>query len=677
MFRRSTNVLLPRPVACPENRYSAVKAAFLGGRLWAVSTTMTPLKDTLELGNQSNESAVSQGGVPPKQESGRLRADAVSLEVPVKVHGSRVTEVVRGITPHTEPFEEQSATIIVFPQGGVLKMSATLSAGQVVVITNLKSGQDAICRVAKVRPYGNAHSYVEIEFTQRQPGYWGVYFPSDGPEVAKKVAPPAASPVAPVPMPASAAPVAPAGPVQPLAEGSAPAQHTLAATPSNASATSSSVNPASAPLEHFVQPNLPESRFVSLGSQEDVQPAASATTGAKADPFAESERKNRAGEAPRKSAAIHLSATPAEVSSPSLSLAEMQGDTQAAPLKSSVAGVGENAEAASSVSAEPSTEKRSVTFGRFAAGTGPMGARPAPREAFGTRLDFGTAVAAQQTAKPGRNWFLIVVYVAALLAAIGGGIYYFYGRPAANRATSSIPAVPAPSVELNASQNSTSQPAISSSRAVPGPIAQLSPVNPAAAMASDPAITVRASEAAPAKPGKASPVAQSQPSAAVQQRNASAMPDVSGALNAHPVSSRPASAGQSEAAPALDAGTVSDNANGALPGIGASSVNLGVPTQPVLEAPLRVGGEVKPPRMISSVLPVYPSIARQAGQEGNVVIETVVDKTGNVASMKVVSGPPMLRQAALDALRQWKYEPSMLNGQPVSVQMIVTIQFHR
>ena len=80
--------------------------------------------------------------------------------------------------------------------------------------------------------------------------------------------------------------------------------------------------------------------------------------------------------------------------------------------------------------------------------------------------------------------------------------------------------------------------------------------------------------------------------------------------------------------------------------------------------------------MISSVLPKYPSIARQAGVEGNVVVDTVVDKTGNVASMKVVSGPLMLRQPALDALRQWKYEPSKLNGQPISVEMIVSIQFH-
>jgi protein TonB len=106
-------------------------------------------------------------------------------------------------------------------------------------------------------------------------------------------------------------------------------------------------------------------------------------------------------------------------------------------------------------------------------------------------------------------------------------------------------------------------------------------------------------------------------------------------------------------------------------------MNLPVPAPPVPKAPLRVGGNIKPPRMISSVLPAYPSIARQAGVEGNVVIDTVVDKTGDVASMKVVSGPPMLRQPALDALRQWKYEPSRLNGQPVAVEMIVTIQFHR
>jgi protein TonB len=639
---------------------------------------MTPLKDTLELGNLSGESAGAQGGLRPKQEPGHLRSEAVSLEVPLKVHGSRVTEVVRGITPHTEPFEEQSSTMIVFPQGGVLKMSATLSAGQMLVITNLKSGQDAICRVVKVRPYGNTHSYVEIEFTQRQPGYWGVYFSSDGPELAKKVAPASVSPAAPVATPPAAPDDAPVDPVRTPEETATSALHTPPETPPDEGAIASPANAVKSPLERHVQPNLPESRFVSLGSKEDVQPAASATNGAKVLPFLEYEKRDRAAEAERKRAAIDFPAAPPSTSLPSVSMADLRGDAQVAPLKlSPEGGLGQDLELTPLIAPEPSPERSSVTLEHGAADTGLAAARPAPKEMFGVRLDSTLGGVAGSTPEPGRNWVLIAACVAALLAAIGGGIYYFHGRLAANRAQNSISATPSPSVEVSASQNSISEPPISSTSSVSTPVTPLSTVNPARPMASERAMPVRPPEAVPVNPGKASSVVESQPSAPVQERTTGAMPDMSSALNAHPVSSRSASEAQLAAPPSVDARAVSGNANGAIPGIGASSVNLAVPAPPLPEAPLRVGGNIRPPRMISSVLPAYPTIARQAGVQGNVVIDTVVDKTGNVASMKVVSGPPMLRQPALDALRQWKYEPSMLNGQPVSVQMIVTIQFHR
>ena len=58
------------------------------------------------------------------------------------------------------------------------------------------------------------------------------------------------------------------------------------------------------------------------------------------------------------------------------------------------------------------------------------------------------------------------------------------------------------------------------------------------------------------------------------------------------------------------------------------------------------------------------------------MVEASVDQSGNVVATKVISGPPMLRQAAVDALRRWKYQPAMLNGEPVAVQITVTIQFH-
>ena len=149
---------------------------------------MMPTKDALETGT-SSESQLSQAKNRTKPDSPHLRADAVSLEVPIKVHGSLVPNLAPGALSQAQPFEEQTTTMIVFPQGGVLKMTTSVSAGQMMVFTNLKSRQDAICRVIKVRAYGKTQSYVEVEFTNPQPAYWGVYFPTDGPEVARMTPP--------------------------------------------------------------------------------------------------------------------------------------------------------------------------------------------------------------------------------------------------------------------------------------------------------------------------------------------------------------------------------------------------------------------------------------------------------------------------------------------------------
>jgi protein TonB len=92
-------------------------------------------------------------------------------------------------------------------------------------------------------------------------------------------------------------------------------------------------------------------------------------------------------------------------------------------------------------------------------------------------------------------------------------------------------------------------------------------------------------------------------------------------------------------------------------------------------APVRVGGHVRPPKPIVQVHPDYPTLARQAHIQGQVQIDAVLDEQGNVVEMKIVSGPPLLYQAALDALKKWKYEPTYLNDQPIAVQMIVTITF--
>jgi TonB family protein len=96
-----------------------------------------------------------------------------------------------------------------------------------------------------------------------------------------------------------------------------------------------------------------------------------------------------------------------------------------------------------------------------------------------------------------------------------------------------------------------------------------------------------------------------------------------------------------------------------------------------LANPLRVGGQVRPPVRIKEVAPVYPAIAQSARVQGDVVIEMTIDDEGKVADARVVKSVPLLDQAALDAVRQWEYQPSLLNGVPTAVVMTVTVKFTR
>jgi periplasmic protein TonB len=72
---------------------------------------------------------------------------------------------------------------------------------------------------------------------------------------------------------------------------------------------------------------------------------------------------------------------------------------------------------------------------------------------------------------------------------------------------------------------------------------------------------------------------------------------------------------------------------------------------------------------------VYPSIARAAHVKGIVILEAVIDAHGNVTSVQVLRSNPLLDQAAVDAVRQWRYMPARLNGQPIAVVVTVTINF--
>ncbi len=91
--------------------------------------------------------------------------------------------------------------------------------------------------------------------------------------------------------------------------------------------------------------------------------------------------------------------------------------------------------------------------------------------------------------------------------------------------------------------------------------------------------------------------------------------------------------------------------------------------------PLTVSSGVTAGMLIAPIQPVYPRIAVAAGIQGTVVMEAVISKAGRIESLRVVSGPPMLQSAALDAVRAARYRPYLLNGEPTEVQTTISVNF--
>jgi len=105
------------------------------------------------------------------------------------------------------------------------------------------------------------------------------------------------------------------------------------------------------------------------------------------------------------------------------------------------------------------------------------------------------------------------------------------------------------------------------------------------------------------------------------------------------------------------------------------SISTPPPPPPPYGVPLRIGGDIKEPKKLVDVKPIYPEIAMASRVQGIVILEIMLDEQGSVASAKVLRSQPLLDQAAIDAVRQWKFTPTFLNGAPVSVIMTVTVNF--
>jgi len=271
--------------------------------------------------------------------------------------------------------------------------------------------------------------------------------------------------------------------------------------------------------------------------------------------------------------------------------------------------------------------------------------------------------------------------IAAAVLAVAGGAWYVMQPTNAVQGTSapfsSVPstqsntAIPVPADTQPVLQNSVATPELTSrSKETPlssSPTSSASPIKSPVALQHVPVTRDNTRGG-----GATIPAAITE---RISRTSTAPEPNKSGLGEVHlarPKMNRPAaSQDEEESAPSLASGAVVPNVGGLDSGLAESGGKQ--PAAP--EAPLPIGGDVKTARLISQVAPVYPVMAKNQHVSGNVVIDALIDVNGRVTTMKIISGPALLHQAAKDALRQWKYQPASLDGKPVPMHLTVTLQF--
>jgi TonB family protein len=647
------------------------------------------------------------------------RAQPVALEVPVTVNGARAIEG----SNRREPFSETTQTVLVFGHGAVIRLASAVASGQLLFLTNEKTKKEVVCQVVKSKNYRNVSGYVELEFTEAMPGFWGMRFPNE------RVAQPA-SPAAPSAPAASGSPVAPkAAPIASSSTPKAPEVETSPVSESHEILTTDALRtikpPATLTLPRTLeakpaqlQPKISLSNEPSWTSTiphaSESKPAAPVAI--KSDPqriapaspapghHTESVHSNlplterlsaleqklktplmstaSVAPVPKKPAAIDLASKVVEIakadashskplakkSSPlasSLDVEEVKIPTWLEPLAHNADPRKAHEEPAHEEAAGIAEIKevrnaREVHSQHIEAAPVASASEANTAQAVEVPLSFPIerdTPAAKPASASGKKGMVIGAVAAGILVLVGSGAWY-ERRPAAQAAT--------PASAIAASQSSPvqtgSQPALSNPAAVvPGSDATPQTNVPGAGAAAQPARAIDKSYAAQdlaaykklAEPEPKKPTIGEVHLASPTLNRSVVRPD-SNSESAPPLADTQTTRGSSDA-----------------------SLIAGNNLQPVAPAvPLPVGGDVKTARLLSTVPPVYPSLARSQRIFGDVRVDALIDASGRVSAMKVVSGPALLHQAAMDSLRQWKYQPATLNGTAVPMHLTVTVQFH-
>jgi TonB family protein len=612
---------------------------------------LTSIPETATTRPVAGSTATAAGDTP-------ARPQPVALEVSVTVNGART---VAG-SDKREPFSESTKTVLIFGNGAVVRLSSSVAPGQLLFLTNEKTKKEVVCQVVKSKNYHNVSGYVELEFTEPVAGFWGMRFPASGtlaqtaPVVAAAPKISAAGPStdskfsvsnatsrpdtkpAVSSLPRVAAPVPPA-PASSTGPPSTPPHHVPVSKPQ----ISSSPSPISLPSVPSASDGDKSSNVLEIGKVKTDAPISSSKI---ATVRSKSILDSDEVKIPSWLEPLARNAAAASTALPEIAATEQLKDHDVAV----------------------EVEDLSLTE---VADTPEIATHALAPSTFGTHFLAEENDGLAAVTSSGSNKKILVGAIAAgLLLLVGGGAWYMHQQSANSGPVSTVATVNSGAGSSNGAQ--TQLPTQVSSAASSTPSGAYTAISaPASTGAGTPAALSETNSAGATNPtanlNKRIATVDAPVAVASQQKK----PTLGSVNLSSPIVNRP-TIGQDHAEEALN--LESSSQVGLAEGLSSSLVaNSKQPIAPA--APLPVGGDVKAARLISSVAPQYPTIARSQRVAGDVKIDALVDATGRVSSMKIVSGPPLLQQPAMEALRHWKYEPALLDGKAVPMHLTVTVQF--
>jgi TonB family protein len=639
----------------------------------------------------------------------------VALEVPVKVNGARAVEG----SEKREPFSETTTTVLVLANGAVIRLSSYVAPGQLLFLTNERTRKEVVCQVVKSKNYRNVSGYVELEFTEPVLGFWGMRFPGER-HTPQSASLPAGrksdsdslsagiTPKSPEAKPTSYADARPAA--ADVTSNLADAMQefkTEIKTDSRPLSKADLMAPAEPSVDGLkLEANRLQEQLSALlfaeQKQSESKSSISLETPSKQelgdaaakifDRPTEEPAATKPTTAPAKRELTSLApAAPKNMQAPAISSfddEQVKIPAWLEPLARNAAIPAPPVEDGESDSATDIEESHSPRIpepvsSQKHATTPPKTAPPlrhtptAPL--FGNSL-LGETKPEVNKARAASKAIWMAIAAGFVIAATSGG-WYFRDSLASLLSTHTASGTSMSNAPADLASRSAAPP-ISSAALVTSSSTPVATPESSATVLKHPAAPVSEASAPLSSPaqGKVQPAAITErvPKASSGNDVEVVVPEIQKPSLGQVRLAKPKLNGSAKVQANREmAPTLEDNSDALSLGENSLGANFGESSnQPAAPAaPVQVGGDVKPARMISAVQPVYPALAKTQHVAGDVRVDALIDATGRVTTMKVVSGPSLLHQAAMDALRQWKYQAATLDGKPVAMHLTVTIQF--